>query len=112
MDQINYYAILRVNDLMFFVVILSATTMLDLFILKDTKQNSIIVMFWILLLVLVLVASVLLGISSFYVALPPTAGPFAPIESRLILGGLILCGFAFLTSLLFQIYVCFLKKPY
>lgn len=109
-DKISYFSIFRVNDLMFFVIILSARTMLDLIVLKENKFNSIKILVWIFLLFIILIASLFLGISSFYIAMPPASGPFAPIQSRLISWGLILCLFAFITTTVFEIYNCFIDK--
>jgi hypothetical protein len=102
--QVNFYSVCRVNDLMSFVIILSATTMLDLLISNRVHRSPLRLIFFIILLIMIIPACVLLGISSYYTASPPTSGLFAPLEDHLIWTGLSICTVAFTVTLIFQIY--------
>ncbi len=109
-DGITYYTIFRINDLMFFVIIISATTMVDILIIRDYKTDTSRILFTIILLVQVLIAALFLGISSLNIAKPPASGLFNPIQHRLITTCLILCSFSFITTLSIQIHICFFTK--
>ncbi|MBD3342745.1 MAG: hypothetical protein GF353_26850 [Candidatus Lokiarchaeota archaeon] len=111
-DQANYFSIFRINDLMFFVIVISATTLLDMLLMKETTQNSTNILFSILLIIQVAIAALFIGISSLNIAIPPTSGPFVTIQNRLITGSLVLCSFSFITTITLQIYICFFHKVY
>ena len=108
-EQMNYYSVFRVNDLMFFVIVISATTMLDLLITRDEK-NTTRILFSIILLIQVLIAALFLGLFSLNIAQPPATGLYNPIQYRLITGSLILCSFSFITTFSLQINICFFSK--
>ena len=98
-DQITYYTVFRIDDLMFFVIIISATTMVDVLITAQHAEGFSGILFSILLLIQVLIAALFLGISSLNIARPPATGLFDPVQYRLITSGLVLCGISLVTTL-------------
>lgn len=108
-DNISYYSVLRVNDLMFFVITLSATSMLDLLSSRHNQGIAVSILSLMFLLVLILVAALFLGISAFFSVIPPTSSLFAPVQSRLIGSSLVLCVLALAITLSLEIYSCFFQ---
>lgn len=105
-DSINFYSIFSVTDLMFFVIVLSATSMFDLLSQRIFAGISSLVLFSVFLFLLVL-AAIFLGISSYYIAVPPTSGLFTPVKSRLIICSLILSTLTLVITFSIQTYTCY-----
>ncbi len=104
-QNVNIYSILQVDDLMFFVIMFSAITILDLILHKPKKE--LLIPLGIALIVIIIIAAVFLGISAFYTAIPHTSGLFLPIQLRLIWCSFAFCILSFLANLSIQIYICF-----
>ncbi len=104
--DISYNSVFQINELMYFCIVLTATTMYDLFSLhKHQSSNLSIIIFWFLLTILTLVIAVTLGVSSYYNAVQPVRDIFNQIEFRLIKFGLGLVIFTLIGCIALQIYI-------
>jgi len=100
----------HVSDLMYFVITACGTTLLDVWINRETAaipsvaiRTGLAVM---LLVAMLLVAALFLGMSSHNIADPPAHGPYDPLVIRLKAGSLIVAGLALLFTLVIEIGLC------
>src|SRR4030042_1666602 len=83
--DISFNSVFRINEMMYFCIILNATTMYDLFLFyKPQSSNLSLIISWFLLIILTLIIAVILGISSYYITVQPVYNILSQIESRLI----------------------------
>jgi hypothetical protein len=106
---VTYYSVFHVNDLMYFVITVCVTTLLNGFVDRGSAVFRILTT--IALVVMLILAALFLGISSHYIAEPIASGPYEPQMRRLIAGSLIVSGFALLFTLLVEFRLCFYRKP-
>jgi len=101
-NQLSFQNIFKVNDLVFFAVIMNTTTILDILTAKSINNN------WkmlsqIALLFMIIISILFYGIFSFYTVNPPTANQFAPIYSNLINGCIMIVLCSLLITILIQL---------
>jgi len=104
----NYYSVFRVNDLMYFIILVCGTTLLDVSV--DKREDVFRVLSSTALLLMLAVAALFLGISSQNVAEPPATEPYLPQMKRLTTSSLVLSGTSLVLSVLIEIRLCFKRN--
>lgn len=97
----------RVEDLMFFIIMLIATTMFDMVLERLRGPTGMLV--WPVLLLFVVIAAFFLG-TNVYHAAALRQGTAAIDPPRLRLLGLVLTFFATLVSVSVEVYLCFFMR--
>jgi hypothetical protein len=113
---LTYYSVLHVSDLMYFSLTICGVTLFDLFVdgrdrCSFTRPTVFDLISIYAILVLLIVATLFLGLSLYYVAEPPASGPYEPQMHRLVTGSLFVAAFALVFSLFVEVRLCFPKHP-
>jgi hypothetical protein len=103
-DDITYFSILRIPDLMFFVIILSITTMIDIF--REKFAENIFLIAFLIFILPIFFALLFLGFSLSYNKIGESASIHSdPEQYRLVICSLVNCGLTLVIAFAFQIYI-------
>jgi hypothetical protein len=99
--NMTFESVCRVPELMYFVITLNATCILDLLGRKRTSNATLL---WLMAsLLLIIAAALFLGVVAYQGLNPSTSGPFKPIMDRLIKASLTLSLAALVITVIMQL---------
>jgi hypothetical protein len=103
---ITYYSVFHIADLMYFTLTICGATVFDLVVdVRHPRPKFVLVYIWAFIM-LAIIAALLLGLSSHYVAEPPASGPYEAQMHRLVTLGLALAASAFVFGLAAEAGLC------
>lgn len=103
---ITYYSVFHVADLMYFTLTICGATLFDLFVDSRDHRSTFALVSIYAFLMLAIIAALLLGLSSHYIAEPPASGPYEAQMHRLVAFGLVVTAFAFVFGLTVETRLC------
>jgi len=113
---VTYYSVFHVSDLMYFTLTICGATLFDLFVESREHRSAAVPAAFDLVsmyafLILTIIAALLLGLSSHYIAEPPASGPYEAQMQRLVAGGIIVAAFALVFSIALETRLCLRGQP-